>query len=71
MLTVLVAVVMPPPQLNVAPAVVELAVNVVLVVVHVSGAGGAMLTFGGVMFWITVIDAVAVHPLPGSVAVTL
>ena len=49
-LTVLVAVEMPPPQLKVAPVVAELAVSVVLIVVHVSGTGGTILTFGGVMF---------------------
>ena len=70
-LTVLVAVVLPPPQLNVAPAVVELAVSVVFVFVQVNCAGGAMLKFGGVMFWVTVVLVVAVHPLLGSVAVTL
>jgi len=43
----------------------------VLVVVHVSGAGGAMLTFGGVMFWVTVELVVAVQPFAGSVVVTV
>ena len=30
-----------------------------------------MLTFGGVVFCVTVLDADAVHPLAGSVAVTV
>ena len=46
----LVAVVTPPPQLNVAPLVVDEALNVSLVVVHVSGAGEAMLALGGKIF---------------------
>jgi hypothetical protein len=67
----LVAVVIPPPQLNVAPPVVEEAVSVSEVVVQVKGTGGAMLTLGVVMFWVTVVDAVLVQPLAVSVTVTV
>jgi hypothetical protein len=69
--TVLVAVVIPPPQLNVAPPVVEEAVSVSEVVVQVKGTGGAMLTLGVMMFWVTVVDAVMVQPFAGSVMVTV
>ena len=61
----------PPPQSNVAPAVVEDAVNVTEVFVHVSTAGVAMLTFGGVIFCDTVVEAFVVHPFAGSVTVTV
>ena len=47
---VLVAVVIPPPQLNVAPPVVEDAVKVSFKIVHVSAVGAAMLALGTVMF---------------------
>ena len=63
-------VVTPPPQLNVAPTVDEDAVIVTLRTVQVSEAGGAMLTFGVVIFCVTMIEADAVHPLAGSVTVT-
>ena len=66
----MVAVVMPPPQLNVAPGVVEPAVRVTLVMVQVSSAGGAIVTFGTVMFWVTVVVVVAVQLLAGSVTIT-
>jgi hypothetical protein len=57
--------------LYVAPAVVDEAVIVTLVTAQVSVAGGAILTFGGVMFCVTATDAEAVHPLAGSVTVTV
>ena len=66
----LVAVVTPPPQLNVAPVVVEDAVKVSLGDVQVIGAGAAMLALGAIMFCVTVVDAVFVQPLAGSVTVT-
>ena len=50
---------------------VDDAVRVVLVTEQVSVAGGAMLTFGVVMFCVTVVDVVAVQLLTGSVTVTL
>ena len=68
--TVLVFVVTPAPQLYVAPMVVELAVSVTLSTVQVSAAGAAILTFGVVMFCVTVVDADAVQPFAGSVTVT-
>lgn len=60
----------PPLHANVVPAVVEDAVNVVLVVVQFNTAGVAILTLGVVVFCVTVVEAEAVHP-PGSVAVTV
>ena len=69
--TELVAVVIPPPQLNVAPPVVDEAVNVAVVVLQVKIVGAAMLMFGVVIFCGTVAEAVLVQPLPGSVAVTV
>ena len=63
--------VFPPPQLNVAPAVLDEAVNVSLVLVHVSSVGGEILRFGATISWIIVTEAEPVHPLDGSVAVTL
>ena len=69
--TVLVVVVMPPPQLNVAPAVVDEADKASLVFTHVKVAGGAIATLGTVMFWITVTEVVLLHPLDGSVTVTI
>jgi hypothetical protein len=66
-----VAVVTPPPQLYVAPAVVDDAVIVTLVVVQVSVVGGAILTLGGVIFCDTATDAEAVHPLAGSPTVNV
>ena len=45
-----VAVVTPPPQLKVAPPVVDDAVNVSAVVVQVSAIGAATLAFGTVIF---------------------
>ena len=61
----------PPPQLNVAPPVVEEAVNVSLVVVQVKTVGAATLAFGTVVFCVTVAEAELVQPLDGSVTVTV
>ena len=47
---VLVAVVIPPPQLKVAPPVVEEAVNTSLITVQFKTTGEATLALGGVMF---------------------
>ena len=68
--TVLVAVVTPPPQSKVAPAVVEDALNVWLVLVQVNMPGAAMLAFGALIFWVTVVDADVEQLLDGSVTVT-
>ena len=48
--TVFVVVVFPPPQLNVAPGVVEPAVNVSLMVEQVKTTGAAILAFGAALF---------------------
>ena len=48
--TVFVAVVIPAPQLNVAPPFVDDAVNVSLVIVQVKTVGAAMLALGAVIF---------------------
>ena len=69
--TVYVAVVIPPPQLNVAPPVVEDAVNVSLVVEHVKAVGAAILALGRLPFWVTAADEVLVQPFVGSVTVTV
>ena len=69
--TVFVADVIPPPQSNVTPVVVDEALSVTIVMVQVRSAGGAIVTFGMVMFWITVTEADAWHPVDGSVAVTV
>ena len=61
----------PPLHAKVAPAVVEDAVNVVLVTVQFSTAGGAILTLGVVVFCVTVVEAEAVQPFAGSVAETV
>jgi hypothetical protein len=58
------------PQLKVAPVVVDDAVIVTLVTAQVSVAGGAMLTLGGMIAWLTVVEAELVQPLEGSVTVT-
>ena len=63
-------VVIPLPQLNVAPVVVDEAVNISTVFEHVNWAGVAMLTLGGVIFCDTITEAVLVHPFDGSVTVT-
>ena len=69
--TVFVAVVIPPPQLKVAPPVVDEAVRVSLVVVQFKTTGAAMLALGAVIFCVTVAEAVAVHPFAGLVTVTI
>jgi hypothetical protein len=66
----LVAVVMPPPQLKVAPPVVDVAVRVSLVLVQVKTVGGLIAALGVVIFWVTVTDAEVVQLLEGSVTVT-
>jgi hypothetical protein len=66
-----VVVVLPPPQLNVAPVVVDDAVRVTLVTEQINVAGTAMLALGGVTLCVTVCEAVAVHPFAGSVTVTV
>jgi len=58
------------PQLKVAPVVVDEAVMVMLVIAQVSVAGGAMLRLGGVVAWLTVVEAELVQPFEGSVTVT-
>ena len=65
------AVVTPPPQLKVAPPVVEEAVKVSLVVLQVKTAGALTLALGTVVFCVTVADAVLVQPLTGLVTVTV
>ena len=62
--------VIPPPQLNVALFVVDEAVSVSLVVVHVNVTGADILALGEVMFCTTVAELVPVHPLAASVTVT-
>ena len=69
--TVFVAVVIPPPQLKAAPVVVEDATSDKLLNEQVSTGGDAMLTLGAVIFWVTVVDAVLVQLLAGSVTVTV
>ena len=49
---------------------VDEAVMVILVTAQVSIAGGAMLTLGGVIAWLTVVEAELVQPFEGSVTVT-
>ena len=69
--TLFVIVVTPPPQLNVAPLVVDAAVNVVDVTAQVNVAGVPILAFGGLTVCVTVTAAVVVQPLDGSVTVTV
>ena len=64
------AVVIPPPQLKVAPPVVEDAVNVSEVVLQVKTTGADMPAFGTAIFCVTVVVAIVVHPFAGSVTVT-
>ena len=68
---VLVEVVIPAPQLKVAPVVVEDAVSTWLIDEQVRTPGVAMLAFGVVMFCVTVVVAVCVQPFDGSVTVTV
>ena len=65
------AVVIPPPQLKVTPPVVEEAVIVWLVTTQVKVAAVEILMLGAVIFCVTVVDAVLIQPLPGSVTVTV
>ena len=65
------AVVTPPPQLNVAPLAEDEAIKVSMVLTHVNMVGEVMLAEGVLMFCVTVVEAVPVHPLAGLVAVTL
>ena len=60
-----------PLQLNVAPAVVELAISCTEVIVQVSIPQGAIVTFGAVVFEVTVAEAEPVQPLAGSVTMTV
>ena len=69
--TVLVVVVTPPPQLNVAPPVLDEAVNVSLIRLQVKTVGAATPALGAVMFCVTLADALLVQPLAGSVTVTV
>ena len=69
--TVLAAVMMPPPQLKVAPPVVDDAVNVSETMLHVKTDGDDTLALGEVVFWVTVTDAELVQPLAGLVTVTV
>ena len=62
--------VIPPPQLNAAPVVVEDAVKVSVGDAQVIGEGAAILALGAVIFCVTVVEAVFVQPLEASVAVT-
>ena len=50
---------------------VDEAVNISLVVVHVNTVGAATLALGTGVFCVTVADAELVHPLDGSVTVTV
>ena len=69
--TAFVAVVTPPPQLKVAPPVVDEAVKVSLVVLQVKTTGALTLALGDVVFWVTVVEAVLVQPFEGLVTVTV
>ena len=62
---------MPPPQANVAPAVVEDAVSVSKMLLQVKIDGGAIVALGATMFWVTLMVAELVQPFDGSVAVTV
>ena len=50
--------------------VVDEAVKISLVTEQLRVPGAAMLALGAVVFWVTVVEAETVQPLPGSVAVT-
>ena len=70
--TDLVVVKLPPPQLYVAPGVVELAVSVILVVAQVNvPVAGFTLAFGAVVLLPMVELAVAVQPFDVLVTVTV
>ena len=62
---------MPPPQLNVAPVVVDEADSVSLTLLQVKTVGVDIVTTGAVMFCITFTVAEPVQPLAGSVTVTV
>ena len=53
----------PPLHANVAPAVVDEAVNVTELLMQFNCAGAAIFRFGAVIFCVTVLDADAVQPL--------
>jgi hypothetical protein len=61
----------PPLQPYVTPGVVDEAVSVTLVTKQFNVAGVAILMFGFITVCDTVTEADAVHPLPGSVTVTV
>ena len=63
--------VIPPPQLNVAPVVVDDATSPWLVNAQVNTIGIAILTLGNTMFCVTIADAVLTQPVDGSVTVTV
>jgi hypothetical protein len=63
--------VLPPPQLNVAPVVVDDAVRVTLLTVQFKLPEAVTPALGTVLFCVTVCVAVAVHPFAGSVTVTV
>lgn len=60
-----------PDQLYVAPVVVELALTPAIPLVQLMIADEPAVTFGGVLLLITFTVAVVVHPLAGSVTVTV
>ena len=68
---VLVAVVIPAPQLKPEPAALEEAVNTSLTLTQVRGVGAVILATGAVIFWVTVTEWVLLQPLAGSVTVTV
>lgn len=61
----------PVDQANVAPGVIEVAVNVRDVVTQVSVPPAPALASGGVVFWFTTTEDIAVQPFAGSVTVTV
>ena len=69
--TILFAVVIPPPQLKVAPPAVDEAVKVSLVFEQVKMLGVEMLAEGELVFCSIDVEPVLVHPLAGFVTVTV
>ena len=68
--TLFVVVVLPPPQLKVAPEVVDAAVKVMLVVTQVKvPLVGETVALGAVIFRVITICAVEVHPFVVAVTV--
>lgn len=65
------AVIPAPVQLYVAPLVVELALIVPLVVIQFNESAEPAVAFGGTVLLVTVTVVVDVHPLAGSVMVTV